>query len=422
MRTVIIFACLLITSSTAVAADSDSDSLDVRAKHALLERLALVLTGQLPNPAVLSDYINGSKTLLESARRMKDTELFEERLSYYYQEVLSIIQPLDFLQIYTFPLYVEIDEFHNPHHRNSRIKASYQLMGGEHQVFKDTINGDHATLMRYIDRLNNPRKFNLHKKNKVSIHLGYNLTNKHYFMSLFRGKEAELIQVLESKSEYAPLLQELHSAQHCKGLEIEVTPYWSDQPVKACPSTIESKYCGIMFQDCFPYPNADVNRDPSNHYRNKIAAALTLEPSRMIAKTVREGKKYSSILTTSKGLVNGYLLHYLKNFDPIFRKQYQRYQRFNDNELNPENRVVYITKPNDYPNIANALPKVNITDKKYYWIERGGSHHAGILTTFAFHRATNGRRAKANKARAALLCRDFADHLMLSLTQRIPAH
>lgn len=416
MRNLIILGLLLITSSSflltsrasANAAD-DSSSLDLRAKYALLERLALVLTGQLPDPSVLSDYISGNKTLLESARRMKDTESFEERLSYYYQEVLGIIQPLDFLQVYTFPLYVEIDEFHDMQHRRSRIKTENQLMGGENQVFKDAIKGDHATLMRYIERLNNPRRFNLHKRNKVSVHLEYNLANKYYFMSLFRGQKDQLIEILESKSEYAPLLQELQTAQHCKGLEIDVTPYWSDVPVKACPSTVDSKYCGIRFQHCFPYPGSDTNRDPSNHYRNKIAAALTLEPSRMIAKTVREGKKYSSILTTSKGLVNGYLLHYLKNFDPIFRKQYQRHQLFINNELTPERRVIFITKPNDYPNIATALPEVKIDDEKYYWIERGSDHHAGILTTFAFHRATNGRRAKANKARSALLCRDFAD-------------
>ena len=405
MRGFVIF-CLLITSSTVFA---DDERLTAVAKHALLERLALVLTGRLPDPVVLSDYMSGKKTLLESARYLRDTEAFEGHLSHYYQEVLKIIQPLDFLNIYTFPLYMEIDEFHDMSSRNSRIKADYQLAGGETYVFKDVIKGDHETIMRYVDRLKNSSKFNREKRNKVSVFLKYNSATETYFMGLFQGKWSEIVQVLESKEEYTPLLRTFNSAQHCEGIEIEVTPYWSDTPVKACPSTIDNQYCGIGLQDCFPYPTTNLNADPNNNYRNKIAAALTLEPSRMIAKTVREGKKYSSIMTTSKGLVNGYLLHYLKNFDPIFRKKYQRHRHFRDNERTSENRIIYATQPNDYPSIANALPEVKLTDEKYYWVERGGDHHAGILTTFAFHRATNGRRAKANKARSALLCRDFAD-------------
>ncbi|MDE3269868.1 MAG: hypothetical protein OYH77_06255 [Pseudomonadota bacterium] len=407
-----IMFCLAVASS-AVAEDvitrGERERQALRAKHALLERLALVLTGQLPTQTAISDYVSGKKDLLASARVMRDSELFEERLSYYYQEVLKIIQPLDFLNIYTFPLYIEVDEFHSPHKRNSRLRADQQLLGGEYQVFKDTETGDHATIMRYLERLANPRKFDREKRNKISLHLQYDINDEHYFMSLFRGNAAALTKVLSSKAEYKPLLDTLRSAHHCRGLEIDVIPYWGDKPVKACPSTVDEQYCGARLQDCFPYPTTNTNKDPNNTYRSKVAAALTLEPSRMIAKTVREEKKFSTIVTTSKGLVNGYLLHYLKNFDPIFSKKYMRHRIYIDNEMTAENRVVFTIKPNDYPNIANALPAVKLTDEKYYWVERGGNHHAGILTTFAFHRATNGRRAKANKARSALLCRDFAD-------------
>ena len=134
---------------------------------------------------------------------------------------------------------------------------------------------------------------------------------------------------------------------------------------------------------------------------------MTLEPGRMMAKLVREDKKYSDVLTSSKGVVDGHYLHFLHNFGNIITKSYHIRS---SGGLRLEANVL-----NSYPNLSSLFDThcgqdhscLNKTD--WHWIERGGNKHAGVLTMLAFHRATNGWRAKANKARSALLCREFVD-------------
>ena len=133
-------------------------------------------------------------------------------------------------------------------------------------------------------------------------------------------------------------------------------------------------------------------------YLRRVAAAITVEPGRMMAKNVREEKNYADILTTSQGVVNGHYLHFLQNFGKVIHTSFFQ---TGDN---------YITKPsalNSYPALNNV--QIDLNDNTFHWIERGSNKHAGVLTTIAFHRATNGWRAKANLARSALLCREFID-------------
>ena len=135
-----------------------------------------------------------------------------------------------------------------------------------------------------------------------------------------------------------------------------------------------------------------------DNYLRRVAAAITVEPGRMMAKNVREEKDYAAILTTSKGVVNGHYLHFLQNFGNVIHTSF-----FKNGDQHLERTNVL----NNYPELASM--QIDIDDNNFYWIERGSNKHAGVLTTIAFHRATNGRRAKANLARSALLCREFVD-------------
>ena len=133
-------------------------------------------------------------------------------------------------------------------------------------------------------------------------------------------------------------------------------------------------------------------------YQRRVAAAITVEPGRIMAKNVREERNYAEILTTSKGVVNGHYLHFLQNFGNVIHTSFFK---------NGDQHVEKANVLNSYPEL-NSM-QIDIDDNNFYWIERGSNKHAGVLTTIAFHRATNGRRAKANLARSALLCREFVD-------------
>ena len=133
-------------------------------------------------------------------------------------------------------------------------------------------------------------------------------------------------------------------------------------------------------------------------YLRRVAAAITVEPGRMMAKNVREEKNYADILTTSQGVVNGHYLHFLQNFGKVIHTSFFQ---------TGDNYIAKRSVLNRYPELNNM--QIDLNDNTFHWIERGSDKHAGVLTTIAFHRATNGWRAKANLARSALLCRAFID-------------
>ena len=74
-----------------------------------LERLTLVLTGQLPSQVMRQQYREGTKTLLELARELRATEAFEQRLAHFFQEKLLITAPLDFINLYVHPISADGD-------------------------------------------------------------------------------------------------------------------------------------------------------------------------------------------------------------------------------------------------------------------------------------------------------------------------
>ena len=107
----------------------------------------------------------------------------------------------------------------------------------------------------------------------------------------------------------------------------------------------------------------------------------------MIAKIVAEDKSYDEVLRSKEGVANPTIIHTLKKY------------------FNFWNRVL---PPGSYPTLSTepAVAKVRIEDKNYKWIDRGPLH-AGVLTTVALHRVTNGWRAKANRVMDAFMCRSF---------------
>ena len=387
-----------------------------------LERLTLVLTGELPSATMRKQYQEGTKTLLELARELRDTEAFEQRLAQFFQEKLLITAPVDLVNLYVHPVRANGDSVN----AMSKVHFKWREVGSKRYVFDWQEIAEVTDLVAYYGNLlRNPAEHHPLGENSVSRHLYFR--DGHYLMKLFdtnafnqdsTGGYDVLKQKIEdgvagttNQSAWRELQKVWQEAEFCERenvAKIEVQPYWDmDKTVKACPATIAARFCGKNFHKCFPYALAFGDLDNDNLYRRRVAAAMTLEPGRMMAKLVQEDKKYSEILTSSKGVVDGHYLHFLHNFGNIITKSYHIRS---SGGLRLEANVL-----NSYPNLRSLFDThcgqdhscLSKTD--WHWIERGGNKHAGVLTMLAFHRATNGWRAKANKARSALLCREFVD-------------
>jgi hypothetical protein len=159
-----------------------------------------------------------------------------------------------------------------------------------------------------------------------------------------------------------------------------VAPYWDPaSPVKTCADVDAEAYCGANFKYCYP---------PGGKYSNDLKFAATMEPGMMAAKIVTDDLSWDELLTTTKGVVNGPMADFIRRFGDVYLA------------FLPEGS--YPSRQTD-PLFVNAD---STADKQWSWVERGPSH-SGILTTAAFHRSTNGWRAKANRSLQVFLCREF---------------
>ncbi len=389
-----------------------------------LERLTLVLTGQLPSAAMRKQYDEGTKTLVQLAQELRDTEAFERQLAQFFQEKLLITTPVDVVNLYVHP----IDTSGRSVVSTSKVHFKYRQIGGKRNVFDwQTVYNAGDLITYYGNLLRAPADYHRNRPDWDSVSRHLYFRDGHYHMKLFdtnafneagtkgydvlKQKIADGVAGTTNQEAWRALQEAWRQAEFCQRSNvatIEVRPYWDmTTTVEACPATIEARFCGENLHKCFPYVLASQDRDPSNFYRRSVAAALAREPGRMMAKIVREDKKYSEVLTSSKGVVNGHYLHFLHNFGEIITKSYRKKTA---GGLQLEKSTL-----NGYPNLRSLFDTHCGQDHRclraagWHWIARGGDQHAGVLTMPAFHRATNGWRAKANKARSALLCREFID-------------
>ena len=390
----------------------------------VLERLTLILTGELPSATMRQQYHNGTKSLAQLANELRDSEAFERRLAYFFQEKLRITNPVEFVNMYVHPFKADGSAANH----NGKVYFGGLEIGGKRNVFDwQAVSGKSNLIAYYGDLLHAPAEHHPYRPQEDSVSRHLYFRKNHYVMKLFAtnafnqgnvkgydilkqkiedglasGSQQEAWQALQK------VWREAEFCQHENVAKIEVNPYWDmTTTVKACPATVEDRFCGANFHKCFPYAMSAGDHDDNNFYRRQIAAAIAQEPGRMMAKIVRENKKYSEVLTTSASVVNGVYLHFLYNFGSLITKSFYsrsgRGWRVADNLLN------------SYPNLASLYDSLCGMDHSclqkdgWHWLARGSDRHAGVLTTLAFHRTTNGRRAKANKMHSALLCREFVD-------------
>jgi hypothetical protein len=159
-----------------------------------------------------------------------------------------------------------------------------------------------------------------------------------------------------------------------------IAPYWNPQAnVKVCPDVDAEAYCGANLGRCYP---------DGSKYAQDVKYAATMEPGVMAAKIVVEDRSWDELLTTTRGVVNGPMADFIRRFGDVYL------------EVQPAGS--YPQRTTD-PTFTSADP----TDGDgWAWVERGPGH-AGVLTSVAFHRSTNGWRAKANRSLQVFLCREF---------------
>ena len=113
---------------------------------------------------------------------------------------------------------------------------------------------------------------------------------------------------------------------------------------------------------------------------------MSLEPAAIIGKTIQDEAEFSDVLLSKKGAINWVLKNYLTNAN--------------------KGRLLLNNTPGGYAGAAKVgdLPRDH---KIFEWVEHGNNFGAGVTSTIAFQRATNGRRAKVNKLMQTFMCADF---------------
>ncbi|MDD9950164.1 MAG: hypothetical protein OXT67_01240, partial [Zetaproteobacteria bacterium] len=176
---------------------------------------------------------------------------------------------------------------------------------------------------------------------------------------------------------------------------VEVLPYWDPVPGKyVAHQTIAGEHwCKSDMSGCFK-SNYGVG---GYAFDQALRESYSLEPGRMIAKILVEDRDYADALTTTDGVIDG------------------RTAYFYNTLMWPH--VDALFPPGSYPGRESEKPftTANPLSGNPEWIDRG-PNHAGVLSTIAFHRVTNGRRAKANRLLNVFMCRKYRDVEGVQLT------
>ena len=179
-----------------------------------LERLTLVMTGTLPAETTRKQYQEGTKSLLEIARELRNTEAFEQRLAHFFQEKLLITTPLNFTNLYVHNIKADGSSVNEM----SRVHFKWRVVGGKRSVFAWPRDGEEDSfawpqgveknisdlVAYYGNLLRAPADYHPFrpKERRVSRHLHFR--QGHYVMKLFdtqalNSSNAEGYDVLKQK-------------------------------------------------------------------------------------------------------------------------------------------------------------------------------------------------------------------------------
>ncbi len=181
----------------------------------------------------------------------------------------------------------------------------------------------------------------------------------------------------------------------CFGRTKLVTPWWSASPADyiRVGSKLEDYCGGPGLPECLPRVDTNSYREQGHYsYHGRLRYGFTMQPGMMVAMQTQELKPWANAVTTSKVPVNGTLADFLHRFDHNEDVGTMQFFKF----------------PGAYPAIKTdpVFTKANPQGADdWKWVEQGLP--SGVLSTFAFHRVTDGRRAKFNRMYNSMLCLEF---------------
>jgi hypothetical protein len=182
---------------------------------------------------------------------------------------------------------------------------------------------------------------------------------------------------------------------NCFGRTALVKPWWASNPADYIRvGSKVSEYCGGEdLPECMPeVSTSSINEQGHYAYDSGLRYGFTMQPGMMIAMQTQDQEPWGSALTTDKVPVNGALADFLHRF----------------NHSDTEGSLQFFKFPGAYPNIKtnSTFTKANPQGTNdWKWVKQGLA--SGVMSTFAFHRVTDGRRAKFNRIYNSMLCLEF---------------
>lgn len=361
------------------------------------DRLSLVMRGVLASPSERDQLASGSITLSGLADSYRTDERFAQRLAQYWIKVLKADSPFDFAMVENAQEVTLLSRL-QPVVRGNPTALIYRRPAGCAQPRFELFMAGQAT---QADVDAQRQRCNALPAGSEKDQCENRLNN--------------LIADLERTNTFRAV-QDCNCSNQENERVATVSPWWNPSgSVRVCQTVMANDVCGANLGGCIPLDSRVVNRrvdaflEPLAHDANSffddVFEGLTLEPAMLIAKSVQEDRDYRSVLTTTETVVLGAVETFL---------------------LSAKGSSLRTQAAGNFANGAN-LRSNDSTRKSWRWVERAGNN-AGVLTTPQFQQATNGYRAKANRAYEAFLCRQFVippgvsdtDPDELDLTKRQP--
>lgn len=337
--------CLFVTAPS--FGQGDTTVLGPAYAAELLEKVCFVLTGRSSQSVLtaqtVADFHAGQRSLANIADELYQHPLFINRYAAFYLQVLRIGQTIDWVDV----LNAEAPPLVNPDNQGD---------------MPNTLLNNVTRNARYRVLSYNSLYCNDDGPTRGVYYI--NATNQN-------GRVPGLMDCLND----------------CSTSRV-ISPFWNPSTqVRICSDLERADICGPQLSLCFPDPSNPV-RVSQSLYPDHIRHALTYEPGVLAAKIIADERSWDDLVLTTSSVVNGAFADFVIRFG---------------------RSLLDVSPSNTYPE-RNTDPVFTTADPtasdNWQRVEKG-SGHAGVLTTMAFQRTTNGWRAKANRAMDVFLCREF---------------
>ncbi len=347
------------------------------------EKIALSLTGRPLSAEHRAGLVSGQLTRRDLIEQLTKSPAFVDHLARFWVDKIGIVNRLSVTEML---LKGRRDRFLNT------LEGSQENFGFNPKNVRD--NRDNAGLDDVIQRLNRKNSKRLEVKTcgdkRVIYHdalAGDRIPTIKKIIetgkwpdtpegSALKGDVEKYRSILKISEEYGPA---------CDSPELQaIQPFWepTGENWQVAKRLVDPGVCGADLSKCWIRPNF-------NDYQTHVDEYFTMEPGYLIAHIVAEDQPFTQVLTSTRTVANEMAAYFFKTHMPM------------NNAIDNFPGGAYQEKDE----ARWKSPRVN-RDKKRFWVERTPLH-AGVLTTFAFHMTTNGRRAKANRLFEVFMCSRF---------------